>query len=313
MNFIKSARKSTFTNIQNQCVSLMKCWLHCRKKRGFSKERKWKMNRFTYKEPNGKWGIKGMNEENQEQKMYGVAAKLKDYEDTGLSPDQVERMIYELEDYKRIGLSPAKIKELDQLYLEKCREVNELRQQLAEVNKNSLDGIKFRPSPYRSYRDILFKAKRIYDGEWVMGSLIYSTDATEGFEAIIIPECNNNMFARDGDDEEVGDLGFENWYQVKQSTICQYTGMSDKNGRPIWEGDIVRYTFDSPDDPTATENGLRVRVGRIFFSEHRASFSVTGKRGSKCLNNDLYKYVRGANTVEVIGNIFDNPEYLGGE
>ena len=111
---------------------------------------------------------------------------------------------------------------------------------------------------------------------------------------------------------------------VYSETVGQYTGLTDKNGRRIFEGDIVRYTFDSPDDPTATENGLKVRTGRIFWSDWRASFSVTaGRNLSTAINNDVavyvrgrqvYEYVRGANTVEVIGNIHDNPEMLkGGE
>lgn len=109
-------------------------------------------------------------------------------------------------------------------------------------------------------------------------------------------------------------------FVVYSDTVGQYTGMLDKNGKCIFEGDIVRYTFDSPDDPTATENGLKIRVGRIFWSDWRASFSVTaGRSGRSELNQDaaryvrgrsIYEYVQGANTVEVIGNIFDNPELL---
>lgn len=51
------------------------------------------MSRLTYKEPNGRWGIVGMNSENMEQKMYVVATKLKDYEDTGLSPAEISALI----------------------------------------------------------------------------------------------------------------------------------------------------------------------------------------------------------------------------
>lgn len=57
--------------------------------------------RLTYKEPNGKWGIVGMHEDNMDQKLYGVCAKLRDYEDTGLSPSEVQRMIDSYEEAKR--------------------------------------------------------------------------------------------------------------------------------------------------------------------------------------------------------------------
>ena len=50
------------------------------------------MIRLTYNEPNGKWGIVGMDESNQDQKMYAVAIKLMHYEKIGLNPDEVERM-----------------------------------------------------------------------------------------------------------------------------------------------------------------------------------------------------------------------------
>ena len=104
---------------------------------------------------------------------------------------------------------------------------------------------------------------------------------------------------------------------VYTDTLGQYTGLTDKNGNKIFEGDIVRYTFDSPTDPMATENGLIERVGKVFWSDWRSSFAVSvGRSGSNndlaryCRGRQIYEYVRGANTVEVIGNIFDNPELL---
>lgn len=50
------------------------------------------MKMLTFIEPDGTWGIVGMNNMNEEQKMYQVAAKLRDYERTGLQPDEVERL-----------------------------------------------------------------------------------------------------------------------------------------------------------------------------------------------------------------------------
>lgn len=152
-------------------------------------------------------------------------------------------------------------------------------------------------------REILFRGKRLDNGEWVEGYL-YITHNGEHEISIYNDEVN-----------------IERWtHEVDPSTVGQYTGLKDKNGKRIFEGDIIRYTFDSPDDPTATENGLKVRTGRIFWSDWRASFAVTaGRNGSASMNNDVaryvrgrqvYEYVRGANTVEVIGNITDNPELL---
>lgn len=50
-------------------------------------------SRLTYKNDDGSWGVVGMNEKNQDEKMYGVAWKLKDYEECGMTPDQLKDML----------------------------------------------------------------------------------------------------------------------------------------------------------------------------------------------------------------------------
>ena len=153
-------------------------------------------------------------------------------------------------------------------------------------------------------REILFRGKRTDNGEWIYGDLMQNVDCIKIREQ----EKDVKHIAKS--------------FEIDLETVGQYTDLTDKNGKRIFEGDIVRYTFDSPDDPTATENGLKVRTGRIFWSDWRASFAVTaGRNLSAALNNDVavyvrgrqvYEYVRGANTVEVIGNVHDNPELLKG-
>lgn len=97
---------------------------------------------------------------------------------------------------------------------------------------------------------------------------------------------------------------------IKLNNIMQYTGLQDQNGKEIYEGDIVKYQFDNDDCPFPNKRTDKI-IGRVFFSEFRASFSVTaGRNGSKMLNDDLYKYVQNGNRVEVIGNIYENPELL---
>ena len=85
-------------------------------------------------------------------------------------------------------------------------------------------------------REILFKAKRIDNGEFVIGSLVLSDDADEEYKAIIIPSVNSNMFTQESYNE---DLGFENWYRVEPSTICRCIGMTDRHKNKLWENDIV--------------------------------------------------------------------------
>lgn len=139
-------------------------------------------------------------------------------------------------------------------------------------------------------RKILFKAKRIDNGEWLEG-LVTKIENT----FCLIREYGSNIS-----------------YECDVNTLCQYTGLTDKNGQKIWENDVVRYQFDT-DDCIFPNKDTKKRVGKIFFSDFRASFSVAmGRNGSKAINNDLFKYVQNGNRVEAIGNIFDNAELIGG-
>ena len=141
-------------------------------------------------------------------------------------------------------------------------------------------------------REILFKAKRIDNREWVEGNIILSKDADEEYKAIIIPSVNSNMFTKDSCDK---DLGFENWYKVDPSTICQYTGLTDKNGQKIWENDVVN-CFEAE------------CCGKISWNESEAGFyfDVLLEDGTY-EEEHIYDY---ADCMEVIGNIFDNPELI---
>lgn len=133
-------------------------------------------------------------------------------------------------------------------------------------------------------REILFRAKRKATNDWVYG---YFEKAYDDFQIYVSPKI-------------ITKYGSE---YVREETLGQFTGLTDKNGVKIFEGDIVEY-----------ETGKKVRIGRVFFSDFRASFSVTaGKNGSARFNNDLFNYIQNRNSVTVIGNIYDTPELIGGE
>lgn len=135
----------------------------------------------------------------------------------------------------------------------------------------------------------LFRGKRIDNGEWVKGNLIRSNDAEVGYEAIIIPTNDSNMYTKGW---SRGDLGFENWHRVNETTICQCTAMPDKNKKLVFEHDIV---WDS-DERTFYE---------IIWNQEDMCWNVEDADGHKSEFEECY-----GSTIEVNGNRFDNPELL---
>ena len=140
----------------------------------------------------------------------------------------------------------------------------------------------------------LYRAKRTDNGEWVEGHLI--TDEQNREKHFI-----GYMFGTD-DDEIPSDFDV---VAVYQSTICQCTGLKDKNGNLIWENDIVhngnyfvvKWNLSCARFDFALNNSHNIPVGRW------EPMIIDWK------NSDFKEY-RNNIDFEVIGNIFDNPELL---
>lgn len=130
-------------------------------------------------------------------------------------------------------------------------------------------------------REILFKAKHIDSEDWVEGDLIH-----EPFGICI-------QVIRDGHRSKSVYL-----HKVNDSTICQYTGLEDKNGKKIWENDIVLFTDD------IKINGETSHVSKVEWNTDIGGADCIGYYNINPAQIENY-------SVEVIGNIFDNPELLG--
>ncbi len=131
-------------------------------------------------------------------------------------------------------------------------------------------------------REILFRGKRKDNGEWVEGDLLkYETGET----AIL------SGFSRYG--FEATEICLRN--KVIPETVCQFTGLTDKNNKRIFEGDIVNfYNGDGEYSP------YEVRW-------QNSGFSVL-MNGKPNLFDELDDFF--SSRCEVIGNVFDNPELL---
>lgn len=128
-------------------------------------------------------------------------------------------------------------------------------------------------------RKILFKAKRIDNGEWLEG-LVTKIENT----FCLIREYGSNIS-----------------YECDVNTLCQYTGLTDKNGNKIWENDVVKRVD--------RRNGLYV-----FREQPKMNCKVvwTDRHGYDTEPSCGYFDKKNALECEVIGNIFDNPELIGG-
>ena len=141
-------------------------------------------------------------------------------------------------------------------------------------------------------REILFRGKRVNNDEWVEGLLGYC-NFNRGIEKAIYVAT---------------ELGSIIPYRIKPETVGQYTGLTDKNGTKIFEGDIVCIRY---------RNGEICCIGDVQFSH--------GVYGAEWLSNKKNKSMVGGwgqlhnlrrfdddiiNDIEVIGNIYDNPELL---
>ena len=134
-------------------------------------------------------------------------------------------------------------------------------------------------------RDILFRGKREDNGEWVYGYYVKLPDAAGSVCFMHVPagnpdECNTAHY-------------------VALETVGQYTGLTDKNGNKIFEGDIVRW---KECDRWAPDDGIV--SGYVLYADGQWFIQRPNIRSYLWLEHSL---------CEIIGNIHDNPELMGGE
>ena len=127
----------------------------------------------------------------------------------------------------------------------------------------------------------LFRAKRLDNGQWVQGFICKKKYKSNKFYISCFHDKDDN----------------EQFFAIDPDTICQCTGLKDKNGNLIWENDVVGFW-----DTYSTENGQAEMdcIGKVVWDDETISFQVTNR-----LSAESYEVI---DECSVIGNIFDNPE-----
>ena len=138
----------------------------------------------------------------------------------------------------------------------------------------------------------LFKAKRVDNGKWVIGYY-----GVIGKRNVIIEKYAENYYCPDTCESRHGNQ----IHEVNSKTICQCTGLKDKNGKLIFENDICDRKEEYPE------------IVKYNNGDWTLDYSyLKGKESRYCYCNlGFYAFER--KCVEVIGNIFDNPELLESE
>lgn len=153
-------------------------------------------------------------------------------------------------------------------------------------------------------REILFRGKRTDSSGWAEGCLLIDYITGQYF----IHSCGNSL----NESDKVGEEGCLSFFafEVDPETVRQYVGLTDKNGRKIFEGDIVKGVAYSTDF-----------IGYIVWIDAIAGFGVRyfnrHREPTAWENSSILKAIQrwkhpNEFQAEVIGNIFDNPALLEG-
>lgn len=150
-------------------------------------------------------------------------------------------------------------------------------------------------------REILFRGKRINRGYWVYGYLEKQFGV------------NGTISSYPTDDREEWAISYHNdenerryVSQVIPETVGEFTGFTDKNGKKIFEGDIVKTKYF----------GKLSANGQANFADYDI-FEISYDNGGFCIENELRQFslriLDNSSWLEVIGNIHDNPKLIGGD
>lgn len=123
-------------------------------------------------------------------------------------------------------------------------------------------------------REILFEGKRTDNNEWIRGNLVHTQKKDlDYYEIITLDGLQSST--------------------VKTETVRQFTGLTDKNGKMIFEGDIAKLSHPA----------IKETIGVLGWDKHEAGFVLRKKD-----NYEIIGYL--SELYQIIGNIYDSPELM---
>ena len=132
-------------------------------------------------------------------------------------------------------------------------------------------------------REILFRGKNLDNGKWVEGFYLYTDENTH--PVIIDMKCRSHI--------------------IVPETVGQFTGLTDKKGKKIFEGDIVHAVYQPGVGFKNIDYGIGVvKYCASYYGGASYEIEIIGESYSRVFTASL------ENGVEVIGNVYDNPELL---
>lgn len=148
-------------------------------------------------------------------------------------------------------------------------------------------------------REILFRGKRNDTGEWIFGSIVHQTDYYGD-------KCDR-WFILEGNYTNDYDIDYP--IEVQKETVGQFTGLLDKNGTKIFEGDVLDMSIIGPDHSL---NAVSIEHGAVgFFPLYPEEEAEEDRRWRSFWKDDEQEFWSDE-YFTVIGNIHDNPELLEG-